>query len=102
MTKQTRFTNKKMLNAARGEDCKINLPCCNLNPETTVAAHVNMLGHGKMGGKTHDFHIVFACSNCHDEIDGRTRRYKRDFVRKEALEGLMRTQDRLHELRLIK
>lgn len=96
-----KYTNKKMLKAARGEPCTVNLPCCNHNPETTVAAHVNMQGHGAMGSKTHDLHIVFACSSCHDEIDRRTRVYERDFVRLETLEGLLRTQARLIELGVI-
>ncbi|MGY0399244.1 MAG: nuclease domain-containing protein [Ostreibacterium sp.] len=101
-SKTGKFKNKKLLSAARGEGCTVNLPCCNHNTETTVAAHINRLGHGKMGGKTHDFHIVFACSSCHDEIDRRTTIYERYFVRLETLEGLLRTQNRLHELGLLK
>ncbi len=87
------YKNKKILQSARGERCTVNLPCCNHNSETTVACHINMRGHGAMGAKTHDLHIAFACSACHDEIDGRTRKYERDFVRLQALEGLLRTQD---------
>lgn len=58
---------------ARGRECVVRLPSiCNGNPETTVLAHL------KRGGwcgtvKPPDICAVWACSACHDAIDGRVR-----------------------------
>ena len=65
------YRNKKLLNAARGQQCQIQIDdVCNGNPDTVVAAHSNQLQHGKgMGIKSHDCYVAWACSNCHFEID---------------------------------
>lgn len=57
---------------ARGQRCTVRGPICNSNPETVVAAHFrsNRIGAG-MGIKPPDLFIAFACSDCHDWIDGR-------------------------------
>ena len=56
---------------AKGEDCMIRLPgTCNFDPETTVLAHIRR-GAG-MGRKPTDLCGVYACSACHDVIDGRS------------------------------
>jgi len=68
LTKQRRHKSKKIMQFARGQDCLLRLPCCNHNPETTVAAHVSFSGGG-MGSKPSDTEIVFACSDCHTYID---------------------------------
>lgn len=62
----------KLTEAARGQDCTIRGPICNRNPETVVAAHfrTNRIGAG-MGIKPPDLFIAFACSACHDWVDGR-------------------------------
>lgn len=58
---------------ARARDCVVRFPgICNRDPETTVLAHL------KRGGwcgtvKPPDVCGVWACSSCHDVIDGRTR-----------------------------
>lgn len=45
---------------------------CNFNPETTVWAHANGLAAGKGRGlKSPDALGTYACSACHDVIDGR-------------------------------
>ena len=56
---------------ARGKMCTLRLSCCNGNPETTVLAHYRRFGWGGMGLKPHDILGCFACSACHDAIDGR-------------------------------
>lgn len=62
----------KLTESARGQECHVRIPgVCNGNPETTVLAHLKPTGHGTMGGKPPDICGVFACSDCHDVIDGR-------------------------------
>lgn len=86
-----------LLNKARGQQCTAMIEgVCNHNPDTTVAAHIQLPGMGKMGGKTHDLHTAWVCSACHDAIDGRSyNTLERDFVRYRAYEAVLRTQLRL-------
>lgn len=65
----------KITESARGEACQIRLPnVCNFNPETTVWAHANGSAAGKgVGMKSPDILGTYACSACHDAVDGRTR-----------------------------
>lgn len=65
-----RVVSKKIRNAARGQSCTLRLSECNFNPETTVLAHLPN-GFKGMGMKGLDTVAVFACSSCHDAIDGR-------------------------------
>ena len=59
----------KLRKSARGRECQIRIPgVCNGNPETTVLAHLNGAG---MGLKRSDIHGAYACSDCHDAVDGR-------------------------------
>lgn len=62
--------------AARGQDCTLQiLGVCNGDPATTVLCHSNQLADGKgMGLKAPDSAAVFACSSCHDVLDGRAPR----------------------------
>lgn len=60
--------------SARGQQCALRLPgICNGDPETTVLAHIRRGGVGGMGLKPPDPCGVFACSACHDVMDGRVR-----------------------------
>jgi len=64
--------SKGLTEAARNQECTLNLQgVCNENPETTVFAHFND-GYQGMGIKANDISGCFACSSCHDVIDGRT------------------------------
>jgi hypothetical protein len=65
------YRSKRLLDAARGQNCTLRIPgICNGNSETTVAAHSNQIMHGKgMGIKAHDCFAAWACSSCHAEID---------------------------------
>jgi hypothetical protein len=66
------MANGKIRKSAQGKDCTIRIPgVCNFNPETTVSAHVGR--KRGMGSKCHDIHTVYACSDCHDVIDGRVK-----------------------------
>ena len=60
-------------NSARGERCALMLDCCNGDPETTIYAHLRFFNHGGVSTKPHDLLGVYACSACHDALDGRTR-----------------------------
>ncbi|WP_295460481.1 nuclease domain-containing protein [uncultured Pseudomonas sp.] len=69
----SRVQSKKLRDSARGQDCTLRIPgICNGNPETTVLAHI-ACGQKGMGLKSPDNMAVFACSCCHDLLDGRRR-----------------------------
>ncbi len=60
--------------SARGQQCHLRLPgICNGDPETTVLAHIRRGGVAGMGQKPPDVCAVFACNNCHDYMDHRSR-----------------------------
>lgn len=60
--------------AAKGQRCQVRLPgICNHNPETVVLAHYRLAGMCGTGIKPSDLLGAFACSSCHDCIDGRTK-----------------------------
>ena len=84
---------KRLRELARGKPCLLRIPgICNYDPETTVLAHVRIAGTG-MGRKPHDLAGIWACSACHDVLDGRSKhdQYTRTEVRAMALDGLVRT-----------
>ena len=62
---------KKIRDSARGQDCTVNSPWCNYSPETVVLAHYGEPGEKGMGIKPDDTSGVYACSSCHDWLDGR-------------------------------
>jgi len=61
--------------SARDEDCTLRLAgTCNHDPATTVWAHSNRGAHGKgLGMKADDRCGCYACSACHDVLDGRAK-----------------------------
>ena len=61
--------------SAKGQECQMRIPgICNGDPETTVLAHIRRGGVAGVGQKPPDPCGVFACSACHDALDGRTNR----------------------------
>ncbi|CAK1923863.1 DUF1364 domain-containing protein [Vibrio crassostreae] len=68
----SKVESTKIRNSAKGQDCTLRLVgVCNFNSETTILAHV---GYG--GGwatKCGDNMAVYACSDCHSEIDRKGR-----------------------------
>jgi hypothetical protein len=94
----------KQTNSARGEDCTIRLEyVCNHNTETTVAAHVNGIRFGHGTGKKTEF-FAYACSACHDVVDGRVKRPKGmtpDYVKRSHYEGVIETLLKLKEKGLV-
>lgn len=92
-------------NYAEGKPCLIRVPLyCIADPATTVLAHFRMLGVSGMGLKSPDLIASFACSVCHDIVDGRKRvpEYDRDAVRLMHLEGVARTLAYLIDLNKVK
>lgn len=66
-----RVTSRKLRASANGQDCTVRLPgTCNHNPGTTVLAHLPC-GQKGVGMKGFDTVAVYACSDCHNAIDGR-------------------------------
>ena len=81
----------KLRKSARMQECQIRLPTiCNFNPEKTILAH---LGGAGMGRKHNDLFASFACSDCHDAIDGKIRTcLTQDDLKLAFFEGMQRTQ----------
>ena len=80
---------------AKGKDCQVRIiGVCNFDPETTVLAHIRRGGVGGMGKKPSDLCAVWACSSCHDYIDGRVPRMIND-LDTHILEALCRTLDKV-------
>lgn len=55
---------------ARMQPCTLRLQGCNGDPSTTVFAHAPSVNRGGM--RDEDWWGCFACSECHDRLDGRT------------------------------
>jgi hypothetical protein len=70
--KPTTVCSKALKDSAKGQNCTLRLMCCNSNSDTTVLAHLP-IGQKGMGMKRDDFCACFACSDCHDAIDGRSK-----------------------------
>jgi len=91
----------KIRQSAKGEQCTVGVPhICNGDEGTVVLAHLNGAG---MGRKNPDYQAAYACSDCHEWLDGGFVRYdgtrdERDLLHYRAV---MRTQERLIEKELI-
>jgi len=71
MQKHRPIRSKAIRESARGETCTLQIVgICNGDPATTVLAHLPSDGHG-MAQKSDDTMAVYACSSCHDLLDGR-------------------------------
>ena len=90
--------------AAKDRGCTVRIPgVCNFNSATTVLAHIRLTGVSGMGMKSPDLLGAWACSACHDEIDGRTRKsgMTRDELRLAHFEGMARTIAQLRKEGLV-
>ena len=64
------MVSKKLRDSARGEECTMNGPECNYNPETVVLCHSNRYEHGKGKGlKADDREAFYGCSGCNFWFD---------------------------------
>ena len=77
----------KLRKSAQGQQCTLRLNGCNYNPETVVLAHIRNKFCG-VAMKPPDYMSCFACSSCHDKIDGRV---KSDTVYKDILRAHFET-----------
>jgi hypothetical protein len=82
----------------------VRLPgICNFNSETVVLAHIRLAGISGMGMKSPDLIGAWACSACHDEIDGRTHKsgLSHDELRLAHYDGMARTIAQLEKEGLV-
>jgi len=76
---------------------------CNHNSETTVFAHYRKGGLGGIGKKPKDIFGAYACSACHDVLDGRVKAEIDLFtLDSEFKSAVLRTQEILVNKDLIK
>lgn len=90
------FRSRKLLDLARDQACV----ACGTTDGTVVAAHSNLLEHGKgKGHKAHDGMMAWLCHRCHSEYDQgqMSREDRRDFI----LTAICKTYQRMWELELI-
>jgi hypothetical protein len=82
----------KLRKEAKGRMVRL-VGICNFNSETVVLAHIRIAGVSGMGMKSPDLIGSWACSACHDELDGRTHKsgLSRDELRLAHFEGMART-----------
>lgn len=74
LAKAKPLRSQAIRNSARGEACTVRIPgVCDGGGETTVLAHLRMLGGCGMGQKPSDLQAVYACATCHDVIDSRSQ-----------------------------
>ena len=94
----------KITDSARGQECQIRLiGVCNHNDETTIFAHYCKGGLGGMGKKPSDLFGAYACSSCHDAVDGRTKTpFSPDELDADFKDAVFRTQNILMAKGLIK
>jgi hypothetical protein len=79
---------------ANGMDCQIRIPgVCNFRSETTVLAHYRLAGLCGGSLKPPDLIGAWACSACHDYVDGRTKidAEEKPRARLAHAEGVLRT-----------
>lgn len=92
----------KIRMSAKGQCCTVQVPgVCNGNPETVVLAHRNGAG---MACKADDTDAAYACSGCHEWLDGGyvrhgATRFERDMYHGQAI---FRTQQILIERGLMR
>ena len=79
---------------AKGQRCLVRTPNCNNNPETTVLAHVRLVGISGMGLKSPDILGAWCCSQCHSFVDQQSNenRKERDLM---LYQGMARTINEL-------
>ncbi len=88
---------KKLRDNAKDKPCMVNLDCCNGNSATTVLAHIYPKGTNGMGMKGLDLIATWACSSCHDVLDGRVKsNYSREELLSIGFESALKTIEELY------
>jgi hypothetical protein len=97
--KHIRIDEEKIRRAAHGEECTMQSPWCNHDPETTVLCHLNESFAGKgLGKKTDDTAAFFGCNgprSCHAWYDSNEAPYHDRIYY--AFRAVVRTTRRLIE-----
>jgi len=81
---------------ARGQECQLRLHdvdgvrICNFNTDTVCLCHLRLGGVAGLGQKPPDLCAVYACSDCHDVVDGRVKRLVPN-IDMDLLRALLRT-----------
>lgn len=89
--------------AARGQNCSLRLPGCRNDTSTVVFAHAPSIDNGMGLKQAKDFWGAFACSHCHDVVDGRvTTSDQRILILERWMAGVYETQKKLIEAGLIR
>ena len=94
--------SKKLRNSASGQECALQIAgICNYDSTTTVLAHLPDESHGT-SLKADDISGAFACSSCHDCIDGRhTVKLSSEDKEFYARRGMVRTWRKWIEMELV-
>lgn len=87
--------------SAREQTCTLRSPACNGRLDTTVLCHLRMFGSAGIAHKPHDFHAVYACSDCHRLLDSRDWMTTGAIGFEDVLRALMETQRRLYAAGLL-
>lgn len=90
------FRSRKLLDLARDQACVV----CEMSDGSVVAAHSNLLEHGKGRGlKAHDGMAAWLCYRCHTQYDqgGMKKEDARDFI----LTAICKTYQRMWDEDLI-
>ena len=99
--KTTPLRSKAIRNAARGEQCQLQIPgVCNGDPATVVACH-SPLAEDRQGTKAPDHAVAFGCSDCHDHLDKRAGRISAEDQHYYFHRGMVQTIARLIEMGII-
>ena len=90
----------KYTKAAKGQECLVRIPgVCNFDPDTTVFAH---LPSGGWAMKSRDIFGAFACSDCHDALDGRRKcEWRSVTLSLMHYEAVERTQNKLIDMGIL-
>lgn len=91
--------SKAVRDSAENEECTLGLDCCTHDPSTTVFCHLRFFNWAGVAQKPPDFLGVYACKNCHDELDRRADDAGWGFD--DILRALGRTQIILHRKGLL-
>lgn len=92
------FRSRKLLDLAEGQACVM----CGSEDGTVVAAHSNLLEHGKGKGiKAHDGMHAWLCHRCHSQYDQGMEMSKEE-RREYILTAICRTYMRMWELELLR
>lgn len=100
------YRDRKLTNAARGQECTLQIPgVCRGGTETTVACHSPLL-EDRQGSKAPDFAIAFGCLACHAVLDRRAK-FEHDYLVTDEQRfyfhrGMTRTLANLFERGIIK